>query len=255
MAHSKRARRHKFIFIAGSVQLIAGLASLAAALPVGAAELHLSSTTLEVTAPGAATSLTMRNVGLEPLNVQLRVFRWAQADGRDQLSPTQDVVASPPFARLQKGQNFTIRVVRTSRKPVAPEESYRLLIDEIPNPRAGRGANVKFAVRYSLPVFFNRADARNGRLVWQARAHNGRLLLKATNMGQRRVRISDLRIKTRTGQMLARRNGLFGYVLGNASMSWVLSVSRRIAEGQRYDLIAQSDAGNIHVPILLVGRH
>lgn len=247
--------RRKVILIARGIRLVAGFAALVAAQPVGAAELHLSSTTLEVTAPGAATSLNMRNMGQAPLNVQLRVFRWTQAAGKDQLSPTRDVVASPPFARLQRGQNFTVRVVRTSRTPVAPEESYRLLIDEIPDSRAGRGANVKFAVRYSLPVFFNRSDAGSGRLVWRARAHNRRLLLEAINLGQRRVRISDLRIKTRSGHILARRNGLFGYVLGKASVSWVLSVSRRIAEGQRYDLTAQSDSGNIHVPILLVGRH
>src|SRR5262245_42609749 len=97
-----------------------------------AASFQVAPLLLEVTAPGPAPPLTLRNTGSSPIATQIRVFRWSQEDGNERLAPTEDVVASPPAAELHPGQDYVVRVVRLTKSPVAGEEAYRLLIDELP---------------------------------------------------------------------------------------------------------------------------
>ncbi len=72
---------------------------------------------IDVTAPGAASTVTLRNEGAAPINAQIRVYRWSQVDGKENLEPTEDVVASPPAVTLAPQTNYVARVVRVSKRP------------------------------------------------------------------------------------------------------------------------------------------
>src|SRR5215472_2555055 len=78
----------------------AGLATLSPLASSWAASLQVAPVLVEVAAPGAASTLKLRNEGSAPINVQIRVFRWSQTNGEEKLEPTGDVVASPPLAKL-----------------------------------------------------------------------------------------------------------------------------------------------------------
>src|SRR5450755_3376846 len=112
-----------------------------------AASLQVAPVSVEVAAPGAASTLKLRNEGAQPLDAQIRVFRWTQVDGADTLTPADDVVASPPQVSLRPKTDYVVRVVRTSKEPVAKEETYRLLIDELPTRTGGGPATVTIALR------------------------------------------------------------------------------------------------------------
>ena len=116
-----------------------GAGLLAALTPVtaDAAALQVRPVLIDVSAPGATSTITLKNLGTHPLNAQLRVYRWAQKNGVDQLTPTDDVVASLPFATLTSGTDYVVRLARVRKDPPRVEESYRLIIDEIP-PGPGR---------------------------------------------------------------------------------------------------------------------
>ena len=58
---------------------------------------------LDVAAPGATTTLNLRNEGDRNLHVQIRVFRWTGTQSEPSLEPTSDVVISPPAATLAPG--------------------------------------------------------------------------------------------------------------------------------------------------------
>lgn len=92
---------------------------------------------MEVLSPAAAATFTLHNEGTSPLNAQIRVFRWSQVNGEEKLEPTTDVVASPPIAALAPKTDYTIRIVRVSKQPVATGETYRLFVDEIQIPSPG----------------------------------------------------------------------------------------------------------------------
>src|SRR2546430_1936009 len=108
---------------------------------------------LDVSAPGATTTLNLRNEGAEKLHVQIRVFRWTGTHTEPTLEPTSDVVVSPPAATLTPGTEYVVRVIRVAKQPIVAEESYRILVDEVPDAVGGRANTVRFALRYSIPVF------------------------------------------------------------------------------------------------------
>jgi len=219
---------------------------LAIATPAPAASLQVAPVLVEVAAPGAAAALSLTNSGARRLNVQVRVFRWSQKNGHDRLEPTRDVIASPPFARLRPGAKNTIRVVRVSKKPVAGEESYRLLIDEIPQPVGPRRTAIRFALRYSIPVFFSSDIAAPARLEWTVAKAGGGTVVTASNPGTRRVRISALNLKGRGGQRLSFAKGLVGYVLGHSKASWTTrKVLSRAHRGDPIIITAQSENGPV----------
>src|SRR5438270_3421697 len=97
------------------------------------ATLQVGPALIEVLAPGAASTLTLRNNGEKPINVQVRVFRWSEENGQERLEATDDVIASPPAVTLAPKVDYVARVVRVSKQPPVGEEAYRLLVDELPD--------------------------------------------------------------------------------------------------------------------------
>lgn len=234
-----------------AIAVLTAMLTVAAALPAWSGSLQISTTTLEVAAPGMATSMQLHNTGSTPINVQIRAYEWSQAEGAEQLSDTDRLVASPPFATIAPGRESTVRIVRTSVRPDRPEDSFRLLVDELPAGRTNEGLGIRFTVRYSLPVFFSSATSRPAALAWKAAAVRGEVRLTAINGGERRTRLAGLRVIGADGSTIAERPGLVGYVLGRSSMSWSLLASHAAAIRQTVVLHASTDSGPINVPIAL----
>jgi fimbrial chaperone protein len=189
------------------------------AFPVSAASLQVAPVTIELPASARAASLTLRDLGDMPINAQIRVYRWTQKDGEEQLTPTTDLVASPPAALLKAGEDHVVRVVRVTGKPVDGEESYRLLIDELPQRSDSAGGKINFVMRYSIPIFFAQPDS-NPQLAWNLAASNGKIVVSVENTGTRHVRISGLKLETPAGASASFGEGLVGYVLPKSRMSW-----------------------------------
>lgn len=217
-----------------------------------AASLRVSPTNLDMVAPGSAGVLTLTNEAKRPINVQVRVFRWTQANGIERLEPTNDVVVSPPSTRLAGGKDYTIRVVRVSRKPVAAEESYRVVVDELPDPSRRQAGTVVLVVRYSIPVFFRDQNAAPPKVVWGVSRAKGSLMLTARNTGDMRLRLAEVQL-TQGGQVLGKREGLVGYVLGGARMQWPIGTGKSISSG-RVGLKALSEAGPVNADVAISGR-
>ena len=125
---------------------------IAASTPVSAASLQVSPVSVEVPAPGAVSTVTLNNPGDAPLKAQIRIFKWSLINGEEHLEPATDVVASPPMATLPPKTDYTVRVVRLNKQPAASEETYRLIIDEIPDAAQKSSVMVKMAFRYSIPT-------------------------------------------------------------------------------------------------------
>ena len=160
------------IKIALTATLLLGASNLASA-----GSLQVEPVLVDVTAPGAASTLTLRNEGATPINAQIRVFRWSLVDGQEKLEPTDDVVASPPSVTLTPKGQYTARVVRVSKQPVTGEESYRLLVDQLPDLSQQKNGAVNLLVRYSIPVFFGAPDKKSPTVAWSLaiRADSGHL--------------------------------------------------------------------------------
>jgi fimbrial chaperone protein len=219
-------------------------------LPLSAASLQVSPVSVEVPAPGAATTITLRNDGVSPLNAQIRVFRWTQTNGEEKLEPTEDVVASPPITSLPPKTDYTVWLVRVTKRPVSVGESYRLIVDEFPEPRARQNRTVNLVMRYSIPIFFYARDITNAKLVWSVEQRGGRVYVSATNVGDRYARIAALTLRDGNRTTASFGNGLTGYVLGRSTMRWAAPANvHRINAGSSVVISAQSDSGPINATL------
>jgi fimbrial chaperone protein len=210
-----------------------------------AASLQAAPVLVEVPAPGATATLKLRNEGAKPLDAQIRIFEWTQVDGEDVLKPTNDVAASPPIASLQPNADYTVRVVRTKKEPAMKEEAYRLLIDELPGPATGQTA-VNIALRYSIPVFFTVPGGAAPKLSWTLQQRANKPVLVASNIGDRRIRLSKLKVTDGKGAVANFGDGLAGYVLSHASKNFAVPASAKgFGAGGLASISAQGDLGPI----------
>lgn len=214
-----------------------------------ASTLRIAPVSLDLQAPASAAKITLRSDGARPVNIQVRVFRWRQSGGLDELEPTRDVVASPPISTIVPGVDYVVRVVRIKKEPVLGEETYRLLIDELPDPAMKQAGTVNMLLRYSVPVFFTSPSASRQPLGWQVQRMPGGLALVASNDGDTYVRVSNLAIRKRGGGRVPLREGLLGYVLGTSRMRWQFPGFAGLPAGSELQLVGDSSQGGFDVAV------
>lgn len=210
-----------------------------------AASLQVTPVGLQVTAPGGATSMQLTNEGALPLSAQLRVFRWRQQDGAEILEPTDAVVASPPAVTLAPRAQYTVRVIRLDATPITTEESFRVIVDELPNEERMQNGAINMVLRYSIPLFFTAPSAAAPRINWSVAKQNGRLAVLATNDGDRHLRISAMKVRDHAGPVVSFGDGLAGYVLGQSTMRFLSKNKTSGFSSGSATVKADSDLGRV----------
>ncbi|MRW93809.1 fimbria/pilus periplasmic chaperone [Duganella sp. FT80W] len=202
---------------------IVGLWAISLAWPVAAANLQISPVMINLRAGQGATGITMQNMGEATVYGQVRVYLWEQKDGDDVLTPTQDVVASPPIIQIEPKNSQMIRLVRRSQQLPAGELYYRILIDEIPKDDSGPASGVDIRLRYSVPMFVLPADERAApALAWAVYKKDDHWMLRVRNSGTQRAQIGALVLSNAAGKQFDIAPGLFGYVLAGNVREWRL---------------------------------
>lgn len=212
--------------------------------PAYAGNIQISPVSIDVVAPAAASSIALKNTGDEAIKIQARLFSWKQENGDEVLEKTADVVVSPPFLNLKPGGNAVVRIVRLSKLPIAGEESYRLLIDELPSKVSPRGTNVRMVMRYSVPVFFNTGTPDAPKIVMSAHQQNGKVIVTATNNGATRLKLTRMKAADVSGRSVTFGEGLNGYVLAGSSNNFPAN-SKSSLRGLKLSISAKSNFGDI----------
>ena len=215
-------------------------------------QLSVDPISLEMGAPAAAGTLTLKNNDNAEAAVQTRVFRWTQVDGKERLEPTSDVVASPPAVKLAPAADYIVRVVRVSKQPVIGEESYRIVIDQLPDLRRRNSRAVNLLIRQSIPIFFQNEQFSAPKVAWSLGYEGPDLVVTATNAGDQRLRIASLTLRDSRGMTIGFGNGLQGYVLGRSSMKWKAPNHRRdFGAGGAVSITAVTDKGPVGAAVNL----
>ncbi len=243
-----------------SLVLAACLPSLVPLDSAWAARLRISPIGVHLSASERAGAITIVNTDERPVNLQLRIYQWSELeDGQEQLDKTDDILVSPPAITVPAGASYTVRVARPAVTPVNGELSYRLLIDELPQPDDPRtvGQGIKMVLRNSLPVFVTDAKAM-AELKWAVWQDETGVHAQARNQGKRHAKIADLTLQTATGAPLSFGGGLNGYVLGGATRTFTIPAvagARNLAlrDGDNIALAAKNDALDVKATIV-VGR-
>lgn len=219
-----------------------------------ATSLQVSPVRLEVIAPGATATVTLHNNGSRAISTQARIFRWVQDGDEDRLEQTDDVVVSPPAAELEPGQNYILRVVRVATRPVEGEESYRLLVDELPE-EPSRSHAVSFVLRQSIPVLFDSADAAAPDVSFSVSQQGRFLSVKATNAGDKRLRLSSVKIRDAGGKTVLSDLGRVAYVLGRSSMTWKTPAKAALRPGTKVTVDGVSEEGRFSAQAAIEAAH
>jgi fimbrial chaperone protein len=234
------------------------LAALLSSTQSMGASLGIAPVGLDLPATQKAATISLSNYASSPLNVQVRLFKWRQVDGKDELLPTQDVVASPPATSIPAGQTYMLRVARLTSAPVSVEESYRLVIDEIAPVADERavGEGVSMVLRTSLPVFFSPKDAIPA-LQWRLYKEGDKLFVEVANTGRRHVKLIDLAAQLGS-TTVSFGSGLAGYVLPGSvtrfSAALPASIQTEFAQGGSITLTGRTGATELREQVTLGGH-
>jgi fimbrial chaperone protein len=193
---------------------------LAAASDASASGLQIAPTSIEMASAGPAQALWLTNTGDHELRAQVRAYKWSQAGGKDALDPTQALVASPPMLTVPPGGRQLVRVIRTGQDGAAGEQTFRLLVDELPL-EAAKGTGVQYVLRYSVPVFIGVSGTPQ--LKWSGEPSKEGLELTVSNSGTAHAQIREVSL-VGAGAATPIVPGLLGYVLPGATMHWTIAL-------------------------------
>ncbi|MBJ8480211.1 molecular chaperone [Acinetobacter pittii] len=208
-----------------NIFIITGL-FLSLSSSINAATIRLSPVNVEILSNQNAASISLYNQSNESADLQVRVFEWRQNAGQDQLIPTDEIVVSPPFLKLQPSDSYNLRVVRINPEPISGEKTYRIIIDELPKPidsrKAAQGVNV--LLRSSLPVFVVNKDAIT-KLSWKIDVKQNTPSLNISNIGNRHALLNSLTLVDTTANKSypIKVNTVNGYILAEKSKSYSIS--------------------------------
>ena len=229
------ARRRTLLHFA---LLLAGLC--AACGSVQAATLQLEPVSIRLTPSSRAAVMRLRNGGNRPMNVQVRAFRWTQAGGEDRLHATEALRISPPIQAISPGAEQHVRVLLAEEFSAQSEETFRLVVDELPGAPAADG-QVRMLIRYSVPVTVQPPGLTPPELQFQLHQAPDGAVLEAHNHGGRSARLADLKLTTASGETIEINRGLFGYVLAGQTRRWPLAPRTGKRFGQATGVTAQVD--------------
>lgn len=253
---------------------VASLARLATTLglillpcvPGYAGSLQVAPILLEFGNTQASQTLWLTNSGTEPLRAQIRVQHWTQDAGQESLQPSDALLASPPLVDIDAGHSQLVRMLQARPGAQAGEDAFRLIVDELPGTASSASSNLRFLLRYSIPVFVLAEGAtpqleRSGRREptdptplqgrWSVRG--GTATLSLHNRGRQRIRISQLSWSPPSGPPIDITPGLLGYVLAGSQMLWMLPLPAALPASGTLHARLNDDADPQPLPQVVTG--
>jgi fimbrial chaperone protein len=190
---------------------------------VQAAALEISPVMVTFASGQTATTIELKNGGEAPVAIQGRSYRWTQSGDEDTLTPTQEIILSPPIFTVPAGASQTMRLLLRGGSVGGGERSYRLLLDEVP-PADIQNKQIAMALRVSLPVMVALASSAPAALQWRAgRGPGGETQLSVINSGSSYDRVSMIEVTLADGShpKVIPRGGN-PYILPGATRDWIV---------------------------------
>lgn len=217
------------------------LAGLAARI-AHAGVLEVAPTTVKIGERNHSAVFYVTNRGADPVSVQVEALDWSQATGRDALTPSETLIASPPMAVLAPGQRQVVRLLAQARTGETAERAFRLIVSELPAPGAPEAQRVRVLLQFSVPVFEAPAKASEAPLAWSASLEAGQVVLTARNPGGDHVQLLDAAAIAPDGRRLEADPPALSYVLGGATRQWTVD-GRGLVAGDSLKIRRREGAG------------
>ncbi len=187
--------------------------------------MEVAPTTVVLAGGAKAGVLYVNNDGNAPITVQIEPFDWDQIDGKERLTPSGTLMASPPIAAIPAQGKQIVRLLTTPDAD-SGERSFRLVISQLPDPMKQADHSVQVLTQFNVPVFTQPATGQSAKIVWDAALDNGVLEVTARNEGTGHAKLADLQIVTPGGDAEPLGGSGLNYILAGRSRSWKASCAR-----------------------------
>lgn len=207
-------------------QVLLLLASLLAAKAAHAGSFGVSPIRLDFDRTTRTGSISVENDDPAPLSFQMRLYEWTQdASGVDHYRESGDLIWFPQIMTLDPGQKRLIRV-GLKTPAAAAEKSYRLFIEELPDPAGAEGRNTQVAVRlrFGVPLFVAPLEPRLAGSIDEATLAGGQLRLRVRNSGNRHFKFEAITVRA-GGAVIGEIQG--GYLLPGAARGYTVTLEPR----------------------------
>ena len=198
-----------------------------------------------------ATTLGVTNQAATDTAVQVRAYLWTQKDGVDTLTPTNDLLVSPPIATISARSTQIIRLVQKT-SPAQKETTYRILVDQIPS--AASPGMIRIVLRLSIPIFAEPMVRANPHDTFKLERHGDTLTLIGSNDGNRHDALHKLELHAPDGLTLQPSRSASPYLLTGSVQHWLMVGSKLPDSVKQMELSATGVNGTIRetVPVVTV---
>ena len=217
----------KLALFASVVAVLAGAApqALAGAFTVTPIRIYM-------TPRDRAVALTITNEGDGELVIQADINVWSQdAQGKDKLELTEDLILAPPIIKLAPNSRQVVRLALAKPADLSRQLTYRMIIREVPEALAPKQNVVQLpiALALSIPVFITPPVAKSQLKCELVRSGAQQVETVCRNSGSAYVQVLEVSLQ-RGNNVLARSEpGM--YILPDASKSMPVKAAADIASG------------------------
>jgi len=170
-----------------------------------------------------AAAITLTNDQAKSEIVRVEWFAWDQVDGKDALTPTDELLVVPPIFNVGANSVKIVRLGLRSIEPATRERSYRVFLTEVP-PKNPNQTSIAIAYRFSVPVFLPPTLHAAPKPSWSAeRIDDGHVRLRVQNDGDAHIRVSSAKLYSDASRTkVLRDQALAGYVLAGRSADFTI---------------------------------
>lgn len=225
------ARQQLFRFPA--LLLGATLLALAVQTPALAGVFSVTPVRIYMTPKDRAIAVTLTNEGDSPLVLQAELYTWEQnPDGTDKLTPTEDLLLSPPIVKLGPNARQVVRLAMLAPRDPLRQMTYRMIMREVPQgPPPKESIQVPIALALNMPIFITPPQAKREVSCTIERADPRTLQAICGNTGTAYAQIREMTLKASDGRLLASFDG-GSYVLPGARRAITLKTLETPHAGQ-----------------------
>lgn len=202
-----------------------------------------------------AMAVTLVNNDTTPVLLQAESFDWDQDElGNDKLTPSEDLILSPPIIQLAPNQQQVVRIAVLRAPDPDRQLTFRLLLREVPQEVSQKpGIALPVSLAVSLPVFMTPPNAEAkiscDLVKWTRpvpatmRATAPQLAARCTNSGNATRQIRQAKLQ-QGSQVITKSLGS-SYVLPGRAVELPLAKAALPASGGTASIELDLDDGNV----------
>jgi fimbrial chaperone protein len=220
-------------------------AAAACTFSASAAQFTITPVRIFMTSKDRAVAVTVSNDSDEEVVMQADLYSWKQKlDGSDDLVLTEDLILTPPILKLPPRGRQVVRLARLTPPPAGVQQSYRLIVRELPEARSSAQIQLQVALAFSLPVFISPPGVKRDLQCGVERAAPDQVRASCSNAGSAYTQIRTLEVLDEKGAKLAARDS-GGYLLPTVKRSFDIKRADGKIPGGKVKLQVALDDGSV----------